>query len=66
MVDASSIGERIETRKDLGDGDQAIFAYWNTQEAIAEKEERKWIKQARKIVKRYRDERSDAEQTRTA
>src|SRR6185437_10415748 len=63
MVDASSIGERIETREDLGDGDQAIFAYWNTQEAIAEKEERKWIKQARKIVKRYRDERGDAEQT---
>src|ERR1700748_3696863 len=50
----------IEQRKDLGSGDAATFAYWMGQEKIAEREERKWVKQARKIVQRYRDERSEA------
>lgn len=50
----------IEQRKDLGSGDAAAFAYWMGQEKIAEKEERKWVKQARKIVQRYRDERPEA------
>lgn len=63
MVDVANTGERIEQRSDLGDGDDAVFSFWETQEAIAEKEERKWVKQARKIVKRYRDERGDADQT---
>lgn len=48
---------RIEQRKDLGTDDAATYAYWMGQEAIAEKEERKWIKTGREIVKRYRDER---------
>jgi len=50
----------IEQRKDLGSGDAALYAYWMGQEKIAEKEERKWVKQARKIVQRYRDERPEA------
>jgi hypothetical protein len=57
MVDVAAIGDRIETQDDLGAGDAATFAYWETQERIAEKEERPWIKRAREIVKRYRDER---------
>ncbi len=57
MVDVAAIGDRIETQDDLGVGDAAAFAYWETQERIAEKEERAWIKRAREIVKRYRDER---------
>lgn len=62
MVDTTDIGERIETREDLGkpSSDAAVFAYWMGQEKIAEKEERKWIKQAREIVKRYRDERPES------
>ena len=62
MVDASDATDRIETRTDLGpaNDDAAIFAYWMGQEAIAEKGERKWLKQAREIVKRYRDERPDS------
>jgi hypothetical protein len=65
MVDTSDIGQRIETRADLGpkNDDVAIWAYWMGQEKIAEKEERKWIKQAREIVKRYRDERPEAMQS---
>ena len=62
MVDASAIGDRIETRDDLGDDEEGVFSYWQTQEAIAEKEERKWVKQSRQIVKRYRDERPDTTQ----
>lgn len=60
MVDAAALGDRIEERKDLGAGDEAVFAYWQAQEAIAEKEERTWIKRARNIVKRYRDDRGDS------
>jgi hypothetical protein len=64
MVDTSDVGERIETREDLGKpkSDAAIFAYWMGQEKVAEKEEKKWIKQGREIVKRYRDERPDSAQ----
>src|SRR3974390_3873589 len=57
MVDVAAIGDRIETQDDLGAGDAATFAYWETQEPITKKEERPWIKRAREIVKRYRDER---------
>jgi hypothetical protein len=65
MVDTTDIGERIETRADLGkpSSDVAIWAYWMGQEKIAEKEERKWIKQGREIVKRYRDERPESIQS---
>jgi hypothetical protein len=59
MVDVAALGDRIEQRDDLGKGDEAVFAYWQSQEAIAEKEERNWVKRARNIVKRYRDERGD-------
>ncbi|MHB8272828.1 hypothetical protein [Bradyrhizobium sp.] len=50
----------IEQRKDLGTGDEALYAYWTGQEKIAEREERKWIKSCRRIIQRYRDERSEA------
>ncbi|MDE2467210.1 MAG: hypothetical protein KGL35_00270 [Bradyrhizobium sp.] len=63
MVDVTEIGDRIEQRRDLGSGDAAVYAYWMGQEKIAEREERKWVKQAREIVKRYRDERPDAMQS---
>jgi hypothetical protein len=48
-----------EEREDFGDGDAGLFAYWQTQEKLAEKEERTWVKRARKIIRRYRDERAD-------
>lgn len=60
MVDAADATARIETRKDFGSGDTALYAYWMGQEKIAEREERKWLKQAREIVKRYRDERPES------
>lgn len=61
MVDSTTIGSAtIDEKKDLGTGEAATYAYWMGQEKIAEKEERAWIKRARQIVKRYRDERSVA------
>jgi hypothetical protein len=62
MVDpvTESQSGTIETRKDLGTGTDATWAYWMGQEKIAEREERKWIRQARRIVARYRDERPEA------
>ena len=57
MVDVAAIGDRIEAPDDLGTGEAATFASWEIQERIAEKEERPWIRRAREIVKRYRDER---------
>jgi hypothetical protein len=62
MIDVTASGDRIETRDDLGLGEAAKFAYWEMQERLAEKEERAWIKRAREIVKRYRDERPQAGQ----
>ena len=61
MVDVADNGERIETRDDLGEGDDGLYAYWTAQEAIAEREEKNWLKQGRKIVERYRDERTESE-----
>ncbi len=63
MVDPTIQTDNIETRKDLGTGDEALYAYWMGQEKIAEKEERKWVKQAREIIKRYRDERPESIQS---
>jgi hypothetical protein len=62
MVDSISESQSgtIETRKDLGKEPDATWAFWMGQEKIADKEERAWYKQARKIVKRYRDERPEA------
>ena len=63
MVDPVAAPNRIETRADLGKGDAALYEFWTSQDKIAEREERKWLKQARKIVKRYRDERGNDERS---
>ncbi len=63
MVDTTDQSGQVETQSDMGEGDEGLHAYWMAQEAIAEKEERTWVKQARNIVKRYRDERPQTEAT---
>lgn len=60
MVDPTPGNTSIETRADLGTGDAALYSYWTGQEAIADREEKRWIKRAREVVKRYRDERPEA------
>jgi hypothetical protein len=51
---------QIEERADLGKGDAALWQYWEIQEAIADRAEAAWHKLSRKILRRYRDERSPA------
>jgi len=60
MTDPTPGIQSIETRADLDSGDAGVYAYWMGSEAIAERDERKWIKRAREIVKRYRDERPES------
>jgi len=64
MVDTPESTSTIEERSDAGQGDEGLWRYWDMQEAIAEREEREWRREAKKIQKRYRDERSDANKKR--
>lgn len=59
MTEATGDAGSLETRADVDPGDAGIVSFWLTQDKIAAKEERTWVKQARKIIKRYRDERPD-------
>lgn len=56
-VGESAGTDRIDTRADLGDGDVGLFSFWMGEDEIAAKEEERWVKRARKIIMRYRDER---------
>lgn len=49
--------EQIEEPSDFGTRPQDQVAYWLAQDKVAEKTERNWIKQGKKIIKRYRDDR---------
>jgi hypothetical protein len=60
VADATVGPDRIDTEADLGSGDKATYALWMGVERIADKEEGRWIKRARKIIKRYRDERPES------
>lgn len=51
--------DKIVTRADLGEGDEALYALWMGNERIAEKVDRRWLAQGAKVVKRYRDERPE-------
>src|SRR5215469_15139009 len=54
-------GALIETIDDLGEGDAAVVQYWLDQDKIAEREDRQWIKDARKIVRCCRAETGSTE-----
>jgi hypothetical protein len=47
----------IEERKDIGTDPGSTVRFWLQQLRLAERENRLWIKQGRRVVKRYRDER---------
>lgn len=61
MVEIATNTDPIEERRDLGDDDAALWAFWDMQEAIAAREERHWRRRGRAITKRYRDERDAAQ-----
>lgn len=50
----------VEKPSDFGPPPEGTVAYWMAQDKLAEKLERRWIKRARNIVRRYRDERGAA------
>jgi hypothetical protein len=56
----------IERREDIGDDASAVCRFWLQQLRLAEREDRKWVKTGRLIVKRYRDERRDNPSRNTA
>lgn len=47
----------IEKASDFGKSPVDQVAYWLAQDKLAEEKERAWVKKARKIIARYRDER---------
>lgn len=53
----------IDTRADFGTGDAALWSFWMGEDRIAGKEESRWHKRARNIIKRYRDERPETGQS---
>lgn len=57
MVDVSVATDRIVTEADLGDDDAGKWSFWMGMDKIAGKEEDKWSKRGRAVVKRYRDDR---------
>jgi len=59
MADYGNYTDPLETREDAGDDPGDVARFWLQQLKLAEREDRKWIKTGRLIVKRYRDERRD-------
>lgn len=53
----------VESLSDYGDKPADIARRWLTEIQLAKKDREKWCKQVRKIVKRYRDERSEGDET---
>src|SRR6185503_20580586 len=58
--DGTGTANQIVERDDLGDGDAGVWRYWDAQERIVEKDERTWVRRGRRIIRRYRDERDEA------
>lgn len=59
MSDITAAISPIETRADLGNDPGADVRFWLQQLKLAEREQKTWIERGRKIVKRYRDERTN-------
>jgi hypothetical protein len=51
--------DRVEDLEDFGDGEAAVWARWQAEDRVAAKEEERWQKRAREVIKRYRDERGN-------
>ena len=61
MADPTPASGSVEERDDLGTDDAALFALWQGQEQIVEKEQHHWHRRARLIRKRYRDQRPEGD-----
>jgi hypothetical protein len=63
MADYGGFLGSYESRSDAGDEPSDVAGFWLQQLKLAEREDRKWVRTGRLIVKRYRDERRDATST---
>lgn len=59
MVDITVGTDRIVTESDLGDDDAGKWSFYMGVDRIAGKDEERWQKRGRAVVKRYRDERPE-------
>lgn len=57
--DFATYNNPIESRDDFGDDPGSVARFWLQQLKLAEREDRRFIREGRQIVKRYRDERRD-------
>lgn len=48
-----------ETAEDFGRDDKAVSARWLQEIKVADRDRQDWVKKARKVLKRYRDERAE-------
>ncbi len=66
MADFGGYVTMMESRDDAGDDASSLTRFWLQQLKLAEREDRKWVRAGRLIVKRYRDERREGAQKQTA
>src|SRR5579871_4316237 len=52
--------ESVEGPADVGDDPAAVAARWISELELSDKEQRRWIERARRIVRRYVDDRDAA------
>ncbi len=63
MADYGGFLGSFESRSEAGDEPAEVAGFWLQQLKLAEREDRKWVRTGRLIVKRYRDERRDSTST---
>jgi|SRR5579859_179014 len=66
MADFSGYMTPLESRDDAGDDPGSVCRFWLQQLKLAEREDRRWVKTGRLIVKRYRDERRETQMRNSA
>ena len=59
MTEAAPDLSSAETPADFGDDPGAVARRWISELELAEKEQEAWLKRGRRIIKRYREDRSD-------
>jgi hypothetical protein len=65
VADLGADAGTIETRKEAEKDPRGVVSYWLAQEKLAEQDQAPWRRRARKVVRRYRDERPDAQRSRS-
>jgi hypothetical protein len=59
MAETAADTRSVESIADFGSTPESMARRWKTEIALAQKERKTWVKDCRKIIKRYRDERGE-------